>query len=82
MTWLKAIIDDKNRMEPVIMNSPLDWTIIRCPNIVDRPSKGSYYVTLDGKGLKPSVTLGDMATCIIHQLADSTFSRKAPSVSN
>jgi hypothetical protein len=41
MKWLKVIIDDKNRMEPIIMNSRLDWTIVRCPNIVDKPSKGS-----------------------------------------
>ena len=41
MKWLKVIIDDKNRMEPVIMNSQLDWIIVRCPNIVDKPLKGS-----------------------------------------
>jgi putative NADH-flavin reductase len=40
MKWLKVIIEDKNRMEPIIMNSNLNWTIVRCPNIVDKPAKG------------------------------------------
>ena len=56
MKWLQAIIDDKNRMEPVIMDSNLDWTIVRCPNIVDKPTRGGCIATLDGKGLKLSVT--------------------------
>ena len=68
MKWLKVIIDDKNRMEPFIMNSALDWTIVRCPNIVEKTPKGKVHATLDGKGLKLSVTLGDMAEFIIHQL--------------
>jgi len=82
MKWLQVIIDDKNRMEPIIMNSKLDWTIVRCPNIVDKIAKGNCNATLDGKGLKLSVTLGDMATFVVNQLVDTTFSRQAPSISN
>ena len=82
MEWLKVIIDDKNRMEPIMMNSELDWTIVRCPNIVEKTPKGNVHATLDGKGLKLSVTLDDMAEFIIHQLSDSAYSRQAPSISN
>ena len=82
MKWLKVIIDDKNRMEPTIMNSELDWTIVRCPNIVDKTPKGNVHATLDGKGLKLSVTLGDMAEFIINQLTDNAYTRQAPSISN
>jgi putative NADH-flavin reductase len=82
MKWLKVIIDDKNRMEPIIMNSRLDWTIIRCPNIVDKLSKGNCHATLDGKGLKLSVTLDDMAAFVVQQLTRNTFSRQAPCISN
>jgi putative NADH-flavin reductase len=82
MKWLKVIIDDKNRMEPIIMNSELDWTIVRCPNIVDKTLKGNIHATLDGKGLKLAVTLVDMAEFIMHQLTDNTYSRQAPSISN
>jgi putative NADH-flavin reductase len=82
MKWLKVLIDDKNRMEPIIMNSELDWTIVRCPNIVDKTPKENVLATLDGKGLKLAVTLGDMAEFIIQQLTDNAYSRQAPSISN
>jgi uncharacterized protein YbjT (DUF2867 family) len=82
MKWLKVIINDKNNMEPIIMNSRLDWTIVRCPNIVDKPMKGNCKATLDGKGLKLSVTLGDMAAFMINQITDNTFLKQAPSISN
>jgi putative NADH-flavin reductase len=82
MKWLKVLIDDKNRMEPIIMNSELDWTIVRCPNIVDKTPKGNVHATLDGKGLKLAVTLGDMAEFIVQQLINASYSKQAPSISN
>ncbi|MFN5460342.1 MAG: NAD(P)-dependent oxidoreductase [Bacteroidota bacterium] len=82
MKWLQVIIEDKNRMEPIIINSDLDWTIVRCPNIVDKSAKGNVHATLDGKGLKLSITLDDLAKFIVRQLTDSAYSKQAPSVSN
>lgn len=82
MKWLKVIIEDKNRMEPIIMNSNLDWTIVRCPNIVDKPAKGTCNATLDGKGLKLSVTLPDLSKFMVVQLKQTAFIKQAPSVSN
>jgi putative NADH-flavin reductase len=82
MKWLKVIIDDKNRMEPIIMNSNLDWTIVRCPNITDKPAKGNCNTTLDGKGLKLSVTLLDLSKFMVDQLTETTFNKQAPCVSN
>ena len=82
MKWLQVIIDDKNRMEPIIMNSDLDWTIVRCPNIVNKTPKGNVQATLDGKGLKLSITLDDLSKFIVRQLTDSAYSKQAPSVSN
>jgi putative NADH-flavin reductase len=82
MKWLKVIIEDKNRMEPIIMNSNLDWTIVRCPNIVDKPAKGTSNATLDGKGLKLSITLPDLSKFMVDQLNQTAFIKQAPSVSN
>ena len=78
MQWLKAIIDDKNRMEPIIMNSKVNWTIVRCPNIVDKTANGNVKATLTGKGLKLSITLNDMAAFIVEQITDNTYSKQAP----
>jgi len=82
MQWLKVIIDDKNRMEPIIMNTSLNWTIVRCPNITDKPAKGRCNATLDGKGLKLSITLPDLSKFMIDQLTETTFNKQAPCVSN
>ena len=82
MKWLKVIIEDKNRMEPIIMNSNLDWTIVRCPNIVDKPAKGTCQATLDGKGLKLSITLLDLSKFMVDQLNQTAFIKQAPSLSN
>ena len=82
MQWLKVIVDDKNRMEPIIMNSNLVWTIVRCPNILDKPAKGRCNATLDGKGLKLSITLPDLSKFMVDQLTETTFNKQAPCVSN
>ena len=82
MKWLKVIIEDKNRMEPIIMNRNLDWTIVRCPNIVDKPAKGTCNATLDGKGLKLSIPLPDLSKFMVDQLKQTAFIKQAPSVSN
>jgi len=82
MKWLKVIIEDKNRMEPIIMNSNLDWTIVRCPNIVDKPAKGTCNATLDGNGLKLSITLADLSKFMVDQLKQTVFIKQAPSLSN
>jgi putative NADH-flavin reductase len=82
MKWLKVIIDDKNVMEPIIMNSNLKWTIVRCPNIVDKPSKPNITATLDGKNLKLSITKIDVAKFILQQIKDLKFINQAPSISN
>jgi putative NADH-flavin reductase len=82
MKWLKVIIEDKNRMEPIIMNSNLDWTIVRCPNILEKLAKGTCNATLDGKDLKLSITLPDLSKFIVDQLKQTTYSQQAPCVSN
>lgn len=82
MKWLKVIIEDKNRMEPIIMNSNLNWTIVRCPNIVDKPSKGTCNATLDGNGLKMTITLPDLSRFMVDQLKQTNFIKQAPCISN
>lgn len=82
MKWFTAIIDDKNRMEPMIENSGLEWTIVRCTTVKDTPSKSHITATLDGKGIKYSIAAPDMAKFVVSQLVDSRFRLKAPVISN
>ncbi len=82
MKWLQVIVDDKNRMEPMIMSSNLDWTIVRSAGMTKKPAKGTINASLDGKGLKFTITLTDLAKFMVVQLEDKKFIKKAPSVSN
>lgn len=82
MKWFQAVIDDKNRMEPMIKKSGLDWTIVRCTTVKERPATGKVNATLDGKGLKFSISSADMATFIADQLTDTRFLRQTPTISN
>ena len=82
MKWFKAIIDDKDRMEPMIEQSGLDWTIVRCTTVKDSRSKGRIIASLDGKGIKYSVSAIDMAKFVVSQLTDNRFMFKTPVISN
>lgn len=82
MKWFQAIIDDKNRMEPAIERSGLEWTIVRCTTVKDAPAKGKVTASLNGKGLKYSITAPDMARFVVSQLTDTEYLRKAPTISN
>lgn len=82
MKWFQAIIADKNRMESMIEKSGLDWTIVRCTTVKSAPSKGKIKVSLDGKGIKYSITAPDMAKFVVSQLTDNAYLSKAPVISN
>lgn len=82
MKWFKAIIDDKNRMEPEIQHSGLDWTIVRCTTVRNTPAKGHITATLDGKGIKYSISAPDMAKFVVSQLTDNHFMFGTPVISN
>lgn len=82
MKWFQAIIDDKNRMEPMIEQSELDWTIVRCTTVRESPAKGRLNVSLDGKGISYSITAPDMARFVTAQLTDDRHLSKSPVISN
>ena len=80
MKWFVHIIQDKNQLEPLVMNSETDWTIVRSVTIKDSPKRGKIHTTLDGKGLKLSVAVGDVAMFLVNQLTEKTFIKQAPTI--
>lgn len=82
MKWFQAVIDDKNRMEPMIKQSGLDWTIVRCTTVKDCPATGKVTATQTGKGLKFSISAADMAAFMVNQLTDRRFLKQTPTISN
>lgn len=81
LPFLIAIFEDKERMEPIIMTSGLDWTIVRYNGIGGNKAKGTTRVALNGK-VGFSMTVPDSAKFLVDQLTDRTWVGKAPSVSN
>jgi uncharacterized protein YbjT (DUF2867 family) len=81
LSFLIAIFEDKERMEPIIMNSGLDWTIVRYNGIRGDVAKGTTKIAMDGK-VGMVMTVPDSAKFLVDQLDDRTYIGKAPSVSN
>jgi putative NADH-flavin reductase len=82
LKWLELLIEDKNRMEAIIQQSNLNWTVLRFPKISDKPSRKRVLISADGKGLSFSISLEDCANFIVDQLQDKSLWYKMPSISN
>ena len=67
-----------------IVNSQLDWTMVRLPVLSDSPVNGNLNIgyTGDGKVSFFSLNRKDLADFMVRQLQDQTYLRKAPVVSN
>jgi putative NADH-flavin reductase len=81
LPFLIAIFEDKERMEPLVMSSGLDWTIVRYNGIRGDVAKNTRKVALDGK-VGMVMTVPDAAKFFVDQLEDRSWVGKAPSVSN
>lgn len=77
-TVLKRIFDDKDRGEVLLADSDVDYVSVRPGRLLNEPARGGVKASLDGKGLKPELTREDLATFMIEQLTDNTWSRKSP----
>lgn len=65
------------RMENIVKESEIDWTIIRPPKLLDKQGRGKYRIALNGylyNGL--SISRADVAHFIIQSLADEAVIKK------
>jgi uncharacterized protein YbjT (DUF2867 family) len=65
------------RMENIVKESQIDWTIIRPPKLLDKQGRGEYRIALNGylyNGL--SISRADVAHFIIQSLADEAVIKK------
>ena len=81
LRWLIPIIEDKNRMEAALCASPVEWILVRLPNIVEGPEK-SLRVSADGRGIGLSITAESAANFLLDQVSSSVYVRSSPSISN
>lgn len=77
MTLLKAVFDDKERGEALLVASPLDYTNV-CPGrLLDSAARGNVKASRDGQGIKAELTRDDLADFMVAQLTDRTWNRQS-----
>jgi putative NADH-flavin reductase len=74
------VVEAKQRELEVLVRSDLDWTAPRPPRVVERPATGTYRVGPDARAM--TITTEDLADFMVAILADGSYVRQAPFVSN
>jgi uncharacterized protein YbjT (DUF2867 family) len=77
-TILKNMFDDKERGEQYILDSQLNYTLVRPGRLVNKPAKGGVKASLSGKDVSMAVHRADVASFMIDQLQGSKWVRQAP----
>jgi putative NADH-flavin reductase len=78
-----GVVIDATAMEQIVMQSGLDWTIIRPPQLTDKPFTGKYRIRighLPGFGFK--ISRADVAHSFLKTVEDPASVRKILGVSN
>jgi putative NADH-flavin reductase len=78
---MKDPFADRRRQILEIVDSGLDWIVVRAPRLNDDPLKGRYEISL-GRPRHASITRLDLAIFMVNQLRSKEFVRKMPAVSN
>jgi putative NADH-flavin reductase len=81
---LKKAFQDHKLQEKYILNSNLDYTIVRPSALMPGEIKNEYKIGFDGnyKDLTLKISRKEVASFMINQLQNQTYLRKAVSISN
>ncbi|MDP9001930.1 MAG: NAD(P)H-binding protein [Myxococcota bacterium] len=77
-TLLANAFADKNRGEAILLGAGLDVINVRPGRLSNGPARGGVKASLDGRGIKMSLTRSDLANFMIEQLASDAWLRKSP----
>lgn len=77
-TVLRHVYADKNRAEPLLLTSALDFVNVRPGRLVDTPAKGGVKATLNAKDVRAWMTREDLADFMVQQLSSDAWLRKSP----
>jgi putative NADH-flavin reductase len=76
-----ASYDDMRLMERILVDSHVEWTVLRPPYLTDRAAKGRYRLAVDGPIKRAtSISRADLATALLDAIADDRLSRRAIAV--
>ncbi len=77
-TLLRHVYADKNRAEPLLLSSGLDFVNVRPGRLLDAPARGGVKATMNAKEIKPEMTREDLAEFMVGQLSSDTWVKKSP----
>jgi putative NADH-flavin reductase len=81
--FFPGVVTDASAMERIVMESGLDWTIVRPPQLTDKPFTGKYRVR---RGHLPrfgfNISRADVAHSFLKTVKDPASIRKIVGVSN
>lgn len=76
-----SIMSDKQKEVGILLESQIDWTLVRLPYIKEGPATGKIKVSLEHP-LGKSISSEDLAQFLIKQIIDNRYVKRAPFVSN
>jgi putative NADH-flavin reductase len=80
--WYRQLYDDKVLAEKLVVDSGLDWLIVRPPTLKHIPSKGKYRVGTDmNVDVIAGLSHGDVADFMVKSAADSSHFRQTLDIS-
>jgi putative NADH-flavin reductase len=78
-----ASYDDMRRMERVLSNSGVDWTIFRPPRLTNREARGNYRTSTTGTLPHAyAITRSDLATAMLDSITDDSLVRRFVAIAN
>ena len=81
--FLRNVFADKEVQERLVMESPLEWIIVRPAYLTNGPRAGNYragFSTTD-RNIKRKISRADTADFMIKQVTDNTYLKKTPGLS-
>ncbi|MDF1522249.1 MAG: SDR family oxidoreductase [Trueperaceae bacterium] len=81
-TFLSSARADHEAQEAAVMNSGLDWTIVRPSGLVDTPGTGVYGVGEEIRAKTSRIPRADVAAMILDELAAGRLLGKAVTITN
>jgi putative NADH-flavin reductase len=75
----KTVYDDMRRMEALVSDSDLAWTIVRPSGLFEAPAVSAYSVAIDHIGYRFTARI-DLADCLLRQARSDTFVRSTIAV--
>jgi putative NADH-flavin reductase len=70
----KTVYDDQRRMEALVSDSDLAWTIVRPSGLFEAPAVSAYSVAIDHIGYRFTARI-DLADCLLRQAVSETHVR-------